>query len=73
MARAGLEPTPGTAVRYSLIKTGMHGSNGLNPKVSYKMYMVCNVVLCQGNYRGGGGGGGEGYSSVYTHFQMTFM
>ena len=23
---------------YSLIKTGMHGSNGLNPKVSYKMY-----------------------------------
>ena len=23
---------------YSLIKTGMHGSNGLNPKVSYKLY-----------------------------------
>ena len=23
---------------YSLIKTGMHGSNGFNPKVSYKMY-----------------------------------
>ena len=22
---------------YSLIKTGMHGSNGLNPKVSYKL------------------------------------
>ncbi|MCG8033679.1 MAG: endonuclease/exonuclease/phosphatase family protein [Candidatus Thiodiazotropha taylori] len=28
---------------YSLIKTGMHGSNGLNPKVSYKMYQ-CYVL-----------------------------
>ena len=28
---------------YSLIKTGMHGSNGLNPKVSYKMYQ-CYVM-----------------------------
>ena len=28
---------------YSLIKSGMHGSNGLNPKVSYKMYQ-CYVM-----------------------------
>ena len=28
---------------YSLIKTRMHGSNGLNPKVSYKMYQ-CYVM-----------------------------
>ena len=25
---------------YSLIKTGLHGCNGLNPKVSYKIYQV---------------------------------
>ena len=26
---------------YSLIKTGMHGPNGLNPKMPYKMYQCC--------------------------------
>ena len=25
---------------YSLVKTGVHGSNGLNPKTSYKIYLV---------------------------------
>ena len=25
---------------YSLVKTGVHGSNGLNPKTSYKIYQV---------------------------------
>ena len=28
---------------YSLMKTGMHGSNGLNPKVSFKLYQ-CYVM-----------------------------
>ena len=25
---------------YSLINTGVHGSNGLNPRISYKMYSL---------------------------------
>ena len=25
---------------YALIKTGVHGSNGLNPRISYRIYQV---------------------------------